>query len=333
MLKSQVRIWFAALLCSLLLACGSSPGDSDAFDQPKDFGNPPRPTTQSPTGLLLIASLCLLQGGSELGWVDGNGEPRKACLLKPIGASAGSKRPLLVWLHPSLAPPDTIISTNILLKLNTADLSGDPDRPGFNLLLPAGRDTQHFYPPPDDVGIGWDNWYRNLDRSDPQMNVDAAAIDEFIRQAKATGVVDEDRVYLSGWSNGAAMALLYALNTPRIAAAAVYSAPDPWSDITDPNPQRPFANQRTPIYGLHNSCDIAGICTSGAAMHAQLADRYSSLVQRHVIVDDFQLGEVPQCNAACASQENFLTLGTLNHLRWPLLFTDDMFAFLRDHPL
>ncbi len=334
MVGSRNRHWLAVLLGLALVACGgSSNGTGSSNEQPEDFGNPPRPSTHSPTGLLLIASLCGLEGGRQLNWTDAGGEARKACLILPAGATSVSQRPLLVWLHPSLAPPDVILSTNIPQGIYTADLSGDPARRGFALLLPVGRDTEHFYPPPDNVGIGWDNWYRNLDRGDPAMNVDAAAIDEFIRQAKATGAIDEQRVYLSGWSNGAAMAILYALNTPSIAAAAVYSAPDPWRDITDPNPQPPFANQRTPVYGLHNACDILGICTSGAAMHAQLAARYPDLVQRHVIVNALQLSEVAECNAACASQQNPLTLGTVNHLHWPLVFTDDMFAFLQAHPL
>ena len=37
--------------------------------------------------------------------------------------------------------------TNVLDGLGSADLSGDPSRPGFYLLEPVGRVTDHFYPP------------------------------------------------------------------------------------------------------------------------------------------------------------------------------------------
>src|SRR5439155_1470071 len=82
----------------------------------------------------------------------------------------------------------------------------------------------------DDRGTGWDNWYRQLDKSGgavtvdgvsyPQ-NVDAATIDHFIDEEVATGKVDTRRIYVTGWSNGAAMGFLYALSRRRIAAAAV----------------------------------------------------------------------------------------------------------------
>lgn len=327
------------LLClfSLISACGGtstkSTLDPASPSVNADYGNSPRPSTTSPTGLLLIANLCIAEGGTQFDWTDANGEARNACLIKPATASDDIPLPLVVWLHPSLFPPDVILTTNILEQISTADLTGDPERPGFALLLPAGRDTEHFYPAPDDTGIGWDNWYRNLDRSSPDLNVDVAAIDHFIAEAKDSGGIDDQRVYLSGWSNGAAMAIMYSLNTPDIAAAAVYSAPNPYDDNTDPNPQIPFASELTPIYGLNNSCDVIGICYSSSKMHADLAARYPELVQQHVLVDDLQLNEVQACNALCASEDNLLSIGLVNHVRWPLAFTSDMFRFMRENPL
>ena len=82
---------------------------------------------------------------------------------------------------------------------DTADLSGDPARPGFIVVAPEGRATTHFYPAPDDQGSGWDNWYRQLDRRGRDLvvdgvtyaqNVDAATIDHFIDEVIATGKVD-----------------------------------------------------------------------------------------------------------------------------------------------
>src|SRR5258708_30708656 len=76
---------------------------------------------------------------------------------------------------------------------------------------------------------------------------------------------------MMGWSNGAAMAILYALNRPWIAAAAVYSAPDPFGAFIDTCPQTPVAatpggigqlqvfNPRVPVMHVRNDCDIGGI--------------------------------------------------------------------------
>ena len=80
--------------------------------------------------------------------------------------------------------------TNLLDFLKTANVSDDPSRPGFILLAPQGRNTTHYYPPPDRTGTGWDNWYRQFN---PQgavtvagktyaENVDAATIDHFHRR-------------------------------------------------------------------------------------------------------------------------------------------------------
>jgi poly(3-hydroxybutyrate) depolymerase len=85
----------------------------------------------------------------------------------------------------------------------------------------------------------------------------------------ATGKVDTSRIYVTGWSNGSAMAVLYALSRPEIAAVAVYSAPNPFGAFDDPCPQTPtfkkptsttevrVFNRGLPAYHVHNDCDIA----------------------------------------------------------------------------
>lgn len=338
---------FAATAAALLLAgCGSS-SNSDVTGTPTGaldevdekgclvhYGNPPRPMTQTVDGLLAIVNLCELLGGDLLDdFTDADGTPRQACLLTPSTATSQAPLPLLVWVHPSLFPMDTVRITDIPLLMNTADLSGDPARPGFIMLLPAGRDTRHFYPFPDDTGLGWDNWYRNLDRDSPNLNVDVAALDHFIAAAVARGNVDPKRVFMSGWSNGSSMTILYALNTPGIAAAAVYSAPDPFSEFNDPCPQAPFGNNPAPIYHVHNACDVMGICPGGAALFEELRSSGLSPEAQDVILDPL-LVQVQACDALCNPGEPLgASLGTVQHLRWPLGWTDDMFEFLRDHPL
>ena len=59
---------------------------------------------------------------------------------------------------------------------------------------------------------------------------------------------------------------------------------------------------------------------------------------RRPLVDRL-LQEVQGCSALCAAPANPANivaanqLGTLNHLRWPLGYTERMLNFLRDHPL
>ncbi|HZP11520.1 MAG TPA: hypothetical protein VFB36_03750 [Nevskiaceae bacterium] len=339
----------------LLCACGgggdygspgtttppTSSGDSSAFvDQVDDkgcyvhYGDPPRPKTSSlDGGVFGLVNLCATLGGELLtDYTDSDGTPRFACLSTPANASEQTKLPLLVWAHPSLFPIDTVHITDIPLKMSSADLTGDPARPGFILLLPAGRDTSHYYPSIDASGLGWDNWYRNLDRGSPYLNVDVATLDHFIAEAVARNNVDPDRIYMSGWSNGSAMTILYALNTPQIASAAVYSAPNPFGEFDDPCPQAPFGDNPLPIYHVHNDCDVFGICPGGEKLFDDLlTSGVDANLQDQIINSALQAASA--CNALCdPGQPLGESLGTTNHVRWPVNWTQSMLDFLRDHP-
>lgn len=323
---------------ALLSACSGSESTATGgvpLGAPSSYGDAPAESTHSLDGLQTMIDLCQLEGGSVLNWTDPSGEARNACLINPAGASAQHPLPLLVYLNPSLFSADkTTPLTGFATDAASADLTGDPARKGFILLMPEGRDTHHYYPFPDDTGVGWDNWYRNLDRSSASLNVDVATIDHFIAAVKDMGIVDPKRVYLSGWSNGAAMAQLYALNTPGIAAAAVYSSPDPFSDVDDPGAQTPFATALTPLMDIHNQCDIIGICQTGTKFHQTLAKLYPKLVQNPVIIDEL-LNPVQACNDLCASNQvvSLSAPGAVNHLRWPSTWNSKMYTFLRQHPL
>ncbi|MGH7879501.1 MAG: alpha/beta hydrolase, partial [Candidatus Binataceae bacterium] len=227
--RPHYTIVVIAVLTSLLGACrgASTPSCTPFGDRPAQLFSP-------------IVPVCAL--GKRLGpWSDGDGTPRYACLYEPPPAAAAKPLPLVVYLHPSLVPADNVeVMTNLLEQRASANLSDDPARPGFILLAPQGRNTHHYYPPPDSAGPGWDNWYRQFSPDGDVVvdgvryaeNVDAAAIDHFIATAAATGKVDPARIYLTGWSNGAAMAYAYGLSRWTNAAIAVYSSPDPYQLTT-----------------------------------------------------------------------------------------------------
>ena len=343
------------VLCCVVPALGLTPSIA-AADGCNPFGDAPRSLVSNNT-----VTTCF--GGTTIGpWADGDGTPRSACLYEPTSASAANPLPLVVYLHPSLFTADTIpFATNLLTFLGSANVSDDPSRPGFILLAPEGRATTHFYPSPDDQGTGWDNWYRQLDprgRSRNvqgvvyQQNVDAATIDHFIGEEVATGKVDTRRIYVTGWSNGAAMGYLYGLNRRHVAALAVYSAPNPFQAFNDPCPQTPVArrplgdtqvrvfNRRVPTYHVHNNCDIAGICPNGELLRSELLPLRTPFTD--VIIDSTQqlvqacldaCGTNPDGDMSAADNPLGFTLGTQNHTRWPSLWTQDMLDFFRQHPL
>ena len=348
------RILRNIVLCGVVVGLGMP--STAAGDGCGPFGNAPRTIVPDTT-----VTTC--SSGTTIGpWPDPDGTPRHACLYEPAAASLANPLPLVVYLHPSLFTADTIpTATNLLDFLSTANVSGDPARPGFILLAPEGRATTHFYPAPDDRGTGWDNWYRQLDPSGGDrvvggttygQNVDAATIDHFIDVEVATGKVDTRRIYVTGWSNGAAMGYLYGLNRPGIAALAVYTAPNPFEAFNDPCPQQPVRrapasdaelqlfDRRVPTYHIHNDCDIAGICPNGELLRRQL--RLARVRVTDVIIDTNQL-RVNACLDACGTNPDAdtnpadnplgFTEGSKNHTRWPSLWTQSMLDFFRHHRL
>ena len=340
-----------ALAVSLFAAFGvailaASPASSAATTGCGPFGDPPQTMLSNPV------PVCL--GGMRLGpWDDSDGTPRYACLYQPPAATTSNPLPLLVWLHPSLVTADSITSTNILAFQNSFSLAAGTT--GFVVLAPEGRSTTHFYPAPDNQGPGWDNWYRQFAPGPVSVrgqtyleNVDAATIDHFIGVMQASGTVLTNKTFVSGWSNGSAMSYIYALNRPSVDSIAVYSAPDPFQAFNDPCPQTPVEDDPTTIaeiavpnpriqsFQVHNSCDIAGLCPDSEMIISQVAT-IGANPDEDVIIGPLKQ-QVGYCDPACgtdpdgsSSNVRGVTLGSLNHLEWPVTWTEPMLNFLATH--
>jgi len=263
---------------------------------------------------------------------------------------------MVVFLHPSETSAYSVILTGLVGLIDKAVL-GDAN-PGFILLAPQGRYTAHGYPGFNSDELGWDNWYRQLSPAGTLAeggaiyyeNVDAASIDHFIGETLAMGKVDRRRIYLMGWSNGAAMALLYALNRPWVAAAAVYSAPDPFSALSDVCPQKPVAlapedngqarvfHALVPLMHVRNDCDIGGICPNGNRFAARVRALGGSI--KDVIIDS-SARRVASCDDSCGADEMGAgQIGTVaalrgmaRHMQWPTEWNGRMLNFLREYPL
>ncbi len=338
-------------MMACLLSCGSATRDPATACGP--FGDP---------SAAVISDVKPDCGEGKLlgGWKDADGIDRYACLYEPKSMAADSKLPLVVYLHPSLFSAGWITQTNILDLQDSVSLSDDPKNMGYIVLAPEGRKTTHYYPFPDDSGIGWDNWYRQLNPAGDvkigdttwRENADATTIDHFIAAEVATGKVDRARIYVSGWSNGAAMGYLYAVNRPSIAAAAVYSAPNPFGAFDDPCPQQPVAgaatsDQEIQIFDpaartmhIHNACDIGGICPNGEQLATEL--NAAGVFVDDVILDNHHR-RVYSCTDSCGTdprapqKSTASTTGSLiglgNHTRWPKEWTATMLEFFQKHPL
>lgn len=345
---ASILIVLMAVVMSIDAARGSDCGP---------FGDAPAEVNHGLYASFVAAHNPICFGGVVLGpLTDADGNQRNACLYEPASASKDNPLPLVIFLHGSIATADSIRLTGLFGLIDKADLGGK--KPGFILLAPEGRYTAHFYPGIDSSGLGWDNWYRQLNPAGDvtvagvayHENQDAAAIDHFVQENIASGKVDRNRIYVMGWSNGAAMAMLYALNRPWIAAAAVYSAPDPFGAFDDQCPQTPVASAphtvaelqvlspRVPLMHVRNDCDIGGICPNGSRFATRLRALGDS-------VDDIILDpsgqQVTACDSTCGTDEMAngkpsplaSMRGAMHHLHWPAARNDKMLSFLKEHPL
>ncbi len=343
------RSLFGLALAVLLVVAGNV--EASAGCGP--FGDP-----SAEVGRGVLSSVSPFCFGAKLmgPWRDPSGTDRYACLYEPESAGKDNPLPLVVFLHGARVTADSIIVTGLPGYVGKAKLGAKT--PGFILIAPEGRYITHFYPWPEKRSSGWDNWYRqlgppgkvDLGTASYEENADAAAIDHFIAAESATGKVDPRRIYLMGWSNGAAMAILYALNRPEIAAAAVYSAPDPFGAFDDPCKQTPVGhppaspsevpvrNPRVPLMHVRNSCDIAGLCPNGDRLAAQLRALGTGLDD--VILDSSEK-RAAACDDSCGSDPNAggaisfwgRLVGAKTHFFWPTEWTVVMLDFLKNHPL
>lgn len=349
----------AALLAAafLLHGCGgsSSPVDGGSGSSGGDsgppvvdakgctvYGAPPRPVANlSLDGTLndvisLLVNACAVNGGEMLSdYTDSNGSPRRACLITAAGASKTSPRPMIVYMHPTLLGQDSILLTSLTGLVNTANVSGDPARPGFNLLLPLGRNIEQFLPFPLNTGVSWDHWYRNLDRNSPYLNVDVATVDHYIAEAKERGVVDARRVYVTGWSEGADFGSLYGLNTPGVAATGVYSTDSPYDDAgADPCPAAASAmNPTRPYLDIVRRCDIGGACQNAQTFLGQLRNGVMAPSLVHGVILDANTQEVQECDAACGPGTiGGTVIGQQQHTSWPSAWNDNLMQYMEQNP-
>ena len=237
-------------------------------------------------------------------WKDGDGTDRYACLhepavdeARPQACAAGLPASVALWdvddhAYQSARSPAT-----------RSSLGGDPAGSGFIVLAPQGRNTAHYYQWPDNRGMGWDNWYRQLSPAgDVKVgetvypeNVDAATIDHFIaeaaahRQSRHPAHLCDRMVQRRG--DGPAVR---AQPSQRRGGGGLFGAGSV-RRADDPCPQKPVGgapanntevriyNPRVPVMNVHNGCDIAGICPNGEKLAAEL--RSAGVNVEDVIVD------------------------------------------------
>jgi len=280
------------------------------------------------------------------------GLTRYACVARAPGATASSRRPLVVWLHPGGEGADNAErETRLLDKFATFDLTSDDARPGFTLVVPQGRNL-HFPTLDARDGRHHDFYYRDL--ASPSTNPDIANVDALIDRMVAEGHVDPARIFIMGWSNGAFFGQLYAIarhTTPtpggsRVAAAAVFAAADPFEDVLfDPFEQRTklptdgscqllaYPASTVPIQMTYRSCDGAVACGASDAACVQpepgyvttawlsraatllpnLTGRLIGGIERTGFIDE----PVGQCTAIATCSAQATSLCIVNHLRWP----------------
>lgn len=260
---------------------------------------------------------------------DQTGVTRYACLNLPPHATAGaSKWPMIVYLHGSMTKPDSLYRSGRALFALSHDypLSTHADTKGFILLAPEGRRAKAWPSdgPHTGTGFHWDEWQR-----DPAKNLDVRAIDHFIDQAVAMGLVDAKQIYVFGWSNGADMAVLYGTwRAERIAAVGQYAGTDPWQRT--PCPVDMPSGRQVPLVLLRNMCDALAKCSDTNSWSDTLEKQNWPLRRVDLTLGGKDAGANAQCVESCGKAR-----GLYEHIRWPqkAVLADQMLEFFKAHPL
>ncbi|HYI12822.1 MAG TPA: PHB depolymerase family esterase [Thermoanaerobaculia bacterium] len=262
------------------------------------------------------------------------GVERYACLNLPPQAKvrrpvAGRKWPLVIYLHASLTDPGSLYKEGkSLFELHrTYALSDDPAVTGFIILAPEGRRAKAWQSPGSgakQTGIRWDEWYR-----DPARNLDAAAIDHFLDEAIAAGLVDTNRIYVFGWSNGSFMAALYGVwRGDRIAAIGQYAGANPWA--RPPCPIQLPAGPQVPLLLMRNLCDAVVPCSTTNEWIGDLAAARWPFQSYNL----FDSGAEAPASQPCATQCSTVQ-GVHDHIRWPhkSVLENRLLPFFKQHTL
>ncbi|WP_164931758.1 PHB depolymerase family esterase [Dyella sp. M7H15-1] len=260
---------------------------------------------------------------------DQNGVTRYACLSLPPHTAAGAmKWPMIVYLHGSMTTPDSLYRDGRALYELSRDypLSAHVGTKGFILLAPEGRRAKPWASDSPHTGTGfhWDEWQR-----DPSKNLDVQAIDHFIDQVVAMGLVDAKQIYVFGWSNGANMAVLYgAWRADRIAAVGQYAGADPWQRT--PCPVDMPQGRQVPLTLLRNMCDALATCSVTSSWSDTLDKQHWPLRRVDLSLDGKDAGPNAQCVLRCGKAR-----GLYEHIRWPqeTVLADGMLEFFKEHPL
>lgn len=268
------------------------------------------------------------EDGEQLTYQQGSTN-RYACLNYPDQAdSKNYKWPLIVYIHGSLVTPMSLytVGRGFFNLRDAFKLSDNDSIRGFITLSPEGRIAKPWTGQGPETGEGfhWDEWYRN-----PDENLDANAIDNFLDQVISTGKVDTSRIYVFGWSNGAYMTVLYSTwRSSRIAAMGQYAGGNPWSRTPCPIPIS-FTRQ-VPLFLLRNLCDALVPCDSTNLWIDTLKARNWPFEHHNLdAIGDITLDDSCSTNSGCSGD-----MGLLEHFRWPRKTALElMLEYFRLHPL
>ena len=311
-------------ICLMNFGCREDKNNEGAIDSSScnQYGALPIRTVYPVT----IPLIC--EDGEELTYQQGSAI-RYACLNYPDQADSMDVRwPLIIYIHGSLVTPMSLytVGRRFFNLRNTFEVSANDTVEGFIILSPEGRIGKPWTGQGPETGEGfhWDEWYRN-----PDENLDADAIDNFLDQVISTGKVDTSRIYVFGWSNGAYMTVLYSTwRSSRIAAMAQYAGGDPWSRAPCPIPIT--YTRQVPLFLMRNLCDALVPCASTNQWIDTLTARNWPF--QHVSLDalgEITLSDTCSTNPGCSGD-----LGLIEHFRWPeKIPLELMLEYFRLHPL
>lgn len=226
----------AVVICLILLVAALRGDGSDGTQEPTTSTPSFEPTTSSPRATTTSSTEPPIVDEQTL-TVDVAGQRRTAIVMTPLDAAAGEQLPVVLALHG--------LGVDAAAMSRGADWRGAVAQDRFMAVFPQGTNN---------------SW--NMGPCCPPANLlevdDTAFLDALMAELTARSDVDDQRMFLTGFSNGALMVYSYACARSEVFAAV---APMSGSNVTGCAPSRPLS-----LLHQHGDADVVVPYRGGVAL-------------------------------------------------------------------
>jgi len=276
--------------------------------------------------------------GPMLTFISIQNQSRHYCSSQPNGTASGL--PLVLFFPGSGSQANTIYNGYVAGYPGLRQLADSfVIKSGVTgYLLISVHPLNHHWPTPSvgplatgEDGAKNDYIFRSLN------SPDFSFVDSLIDFLVASGQVDPNYIFLSGWSNGCYMSQYYGIlrnNAPtmggnRVRAVASYSGENPFGAVAgDINcAYTSYPSSDLPIYVIGRDCDLVNCSFQQLWFNSTLPTILGNTVSKWILINSSA-----DVVYSCMINNCTSSLAISNHITWPTQYTVSMLTWLQNSP-